>query len=346
MEQMTPSVSRKGYEWGRGWVGTMGIRRQILVKIMDTIAIPRISSIIELENATSQMPDMILPMENSPPRFNIPLEMVELVKSNPKMPFRSLPTMRLLPSLLGNMKKVVNSLPDNPQNPQNEASAEFLEKLVEFAHSVGVDVVGFAKLQREEIFQEKGILHENAIVLAMEMDWGKMEKAPSKPTMTMIMETYNDLGIAANKIAEFLRKSGFSAMAGHPLGGMSLYTPLAMSAGIGWIGRNGLLITPEFGPRVRLAAVYTGISNLPFAINNNHSWISDYCDSCGICIRKCPPNAIQEESITHESGRVTFVTLDKCFPYFAENYGCSICIKVCPFNRQPYSKIKDRHDNR
>ncbi|MDF1538222.1 MAG: reductive dehalogenase domain-containing protein [Candidatus Thorarchaeota archaeon] len=323
----------------------MGIKRKLLVKIMDKIAIPRITKVIELENSTSQMPDMILPMENSPDRFNIPLEMIKLVRSNPKMPFRSLPPMRILPSLLGNMKKVVNSLPENPSNPQIEATPEFLEELVEFAHSAGVDVVGFAKLQREEIFKEKGILHDNAIVLAMEMDWDKMEQAPSKPTMNMIMETYNDLGIAANKIAEFLRKRGFSAMAGHPLGGMSLYTPLAMSAGIGWVGRNGLLITPEFGHRVRLAAVYTGISNLPLAINNNHSWISDYCSTCGICIRKCPTEAIREESIIQDSGRVTYTYLDKCFPYFVENYGCSICIKVCPFNRQPYSKIKERHDN-
>ncbi len=324
----------------------MGIKRRIMVAIMDKIAIPRIKHVIELENTTSQMPEMILPMENSPSRFNIPLEMVELVKSNPKMPFRSLPPLRIMPSLLSNMKKAVNSLPKNPPYPQTEASPEFLEELIEFAHSAGADVIGFAKLQREEIFKEKGILHDNAVVLAMEMDWDNMEKAPSKPTMTMIMETYNALGIVANKIAEFLRIGGFSAMAGHPLGGMSLYTPLAMSAGIGWIGRNGLLITPEFGPRVRIAAVYTSIENLPFAMNNNHSWISEYCDSCGVCIRRCPPGAIREESVTHESGRVTYTYLDKCFPYFAEYYGCSICIKVCPFNRRSYDELKQSFESR
>jgi len=324
----------------------MGIKRRILIAFMNRIAIPRIMNIIKLESSTSEMSGMILPMENSPTRFEIPLNMMKLVKEKPDMPLRSLPPFRLLPSLLGNLKKVVNSLSENPSNPLKEASPEFIEKLVNYARSVGVNIVGFTKLQREEIFQEKGILHENAIVLVMEMDWDKIEAAPSRPTQAMIIQTYNDLGIAANKVAEFIRKNGYSAMAGHPLGGMSLYPPQAMNSGLGWIGRNGLLITPEFGPRVRIASVFTSIENLPFSINNNHSWISDYCVSCGICIRKCPTQAIREESITHDSGRVTYTYLDKCFPYFAENYGCSICIKVCPFNRQPYDEIKNRFETR
>jgi len=324
----------------------MGFMRRVLLPIMDRVAIPRIRNIIELEKTTGQMPGMILPVEHSPPRFNIPLEMIELVKNNPEMPYRSLPPIRVLPSMLNNLKKAVKSLPDNPLKPLSEASPEFLDELVEYARSVGVDSIGFTKLRREEIFQEQGILHENAIVLTQEMDWDKMEAAPSRPTMVMIMRTYNTLGIAANKIADYLREHGFSAHAGHPLGGLALYTPLALRAGLGWVGRNGLLITPEFGPRVRIAAVYTSIENLPFAESNDHSWISDYCSTCGLCIRKCPPGAIQDESITHESGRVTYVTLDKCFAYFAEYYGCSICIKVCPFNRQPYLKLKKRHETR
>lgn len=324
--------------------GTMGIKRKILIQIMDKIAIPRIKNIIKLESSTCQMPGMILPTENSPKRFEIPLNMMELVKTDPNMPFRSLPPFRILPSLLGNLKKVIKSLPQNPSEPLKEASPEFLHELTEYAYSLGVDIVGFTKLQREEIFQEKGILHENAIVLVMEMDQDKIEAAPSRVTQVMIMKTYDDLGVAANKIAEFLRKNGYSAMAGHPLGGMSLYPPQAMSAGLGWIGRNGVLITQEFGPRVRIASVFTSIENLPFAISNNHSWISDYCDSCAICIRMCPPQAIREESISHDSGRVTYTYQDRCFRYFAENYGCSICIKVCPFSSQPYDQIRSRFE--
>ncbi|MCK5390150.1 MAG: epoxyqueuosine reductase, partial [Candidatus Thorarchaeota archaeon] len=184
------------------------------------------------------------------------------------------------------------------------------------------------------------VIYDNAIILAMEMSQEKIDKSPSPETLNMIFETYDTLGIAANKIAEFLRAQGYSAQADHPLGGLVLFPPLAQKAGIGFVGKHGLLITPEYGSRVRLAAVYTSIENLPFAEQNDHSWIADYCSSCGLCIRGCPPRAILNESIVHDSGQTTNIKQAECFEYFLQYYGCSICIKVCPFSKRPYSDIK------
>ncbi|MGY5854537.1 MAG: hypothetical protein RTU92_13295, partial [Candidatus Thorarchaeota archaeon] len=82
------------------------------------------------------------PVENSPPRFHIPLEMIQLIKNTPEMSYRTLPPFRVLPSLLGNLKKAVKSLPDNPTKPLSEASPEFLDELLEYARSVGVDIIG------------------------------------------------------------------------------------------------------------------------------------------------------------------------------------------------------------
>jgi epoxyqueuosine reductase len=155
----------------------------------------------------------------------------------------------------------------------------------------------------------------------------------------MVFGTYDDLGKAVNKITEFLRDHGYAAQADHPLGGLVLFPPLAQKAGIGWVGKHGLLITPEFGPRVRLAAVYTNIGNLPFAESNIHGWIEDYCKICGKCVQQCPPKAILDESVTHETGRTTHISQQDCFEYFAQYYGCSVCVKVCPF-----SKSADAYD--
>jgi epoxyqueuosine reductase QueG len=122
--------------------------------------------------------------------------------------------------------------------------------------------------------------------------------------------------------------------------GPALYPPLAQMAGLGWLGTSGLIITPEHGPRVRLAAVLTNIEDLPFVTQNDHAWIQDYCTSCGRCIRECPPQAIYPEPVHHENGQITCVDTESCFPYFSDYYGCSVCIKVCPFNKTPYDKIK------
>jgi hypothetical protein len=43
----------------------------------------------------------------------------------------------------------------------------------------------------------------------------------------------------------------------------------------------------------------------------------------------------------HENGQITYVSNERCFPYFSDYYGCSVCVKVCPFHQQSYMKIKD-----
>jgi epoxyqueuosine reductase len=319
----------------------MSIKRRILFSIMNRIAIPQFTGLTDMENAMARQPNIILPVDVSPERFDIPLEMMRRVKSNYELPIHSLPPMRILPSLMRNMKTAITSIQQNPQSPRTTAGPDFIHELEGYAHSLGISLIGYTKLPPSLIFKNKGITHDNAIVLAMEMDWDKIEACPSRPTQIMIMETYDALGIAANKIARFLRDSGFSAMAGHPLGGQVLYPPLAQIAGLGWIGKSGLLITENYGPRVRLASVFTSIENLPFNQENVHAWVREYCDSCGACIRECPPKAILEEPIANASGRLTHINLELCFPCFVENYGCSICIKVCPFNRHAYLDLKN-----
>ena len=122
--------------------------------------------------------------------------------------------------------------------------------------------------------------------------------------------------------------------------GPALYPPLTQLAGLGWLSMSGLIVTPEHGPRVRLAAVFTNIENLPFSTQNEHAWVADFCAKCGICIRQCPVEAILPKPIQHESGQITCVDNDRCFPYFSDYHGCSVCIKVCPFNHTSYDKIK------
>ena len=178
-------------------------------------------------------------------------------------------------------------------------------------------------------------------VHSIEMDKARMDTSPSKDSFIEVHAVYHHLGRAANRIARWLRKRGYAAQAGHPLNGVALYPSRGQRAGLGWRGLHGLLITPRFGPRVRLAAVFTSIKNLPFCWENPHSWIEGYCDACQLCAKECPPQAILEQPIENSNGLVTCTVNERCFPYFMDNYGCSICIRVCPVSERGLRRAEE-----
>ena len=219
-----------------------------------------------------------------------------------------------------------------------------MEELEEFVKTVNVSGIGFTKVPRKLIFESKAVAYENAILLVMNMDNEIIGTSPSKKSLKNIWYTYDKLSVASNKIARFLRKKGYGAHASPPLGGLALYPKLAHNAGIGEFGYSGILITPINGPTCRLAAVYVSAENLPMKEENEHSWVRDYCEQCRRCIKECPPGAIYETPIKKEAGRVTHIDNEKCFPYFGNNYGCTVCIKVCPFNNTDYYKLKEKFE--
>jgi epoxyqueuosine reductase len=319
----------------------MGVKTIARAVLTEKLVIPFMIRFLRFEKDVLKWPQAIRSVPDSPTRFNIPMEALKRFQRGEGGINRAFSPKTMM-SIMQNMRKSVRSLGKNAQEPQKMAPPEFFKDLVDYAKTLGVSHVGYAKLPSKYVFQDLAVLYKNAIVLAMEMDKERMDKAPSYDTMIMVMETYDELGIASNKIAEFLSKHGFGAHAGHPLGGMALYPPLGQMAGFGFHGRQGLIITPEFGPRIRLTAVFTSIENLPYQESNEHEWARKFCDSCKLCLKKCPTKAILETPIPRKSRMVTYVDHTKCFPYFAEFYGCSVCIKVCPFSTGAYSQIKQR----
>ncbi|MCJ7734970.1 MAG: hypothetical protein MUP11_10520 [Anaerolineales bacterium] len=289
----------------------------------------------EMEDQLAARSDVVHPVEISPIRFNILKERLKATDGGP--PVHMLPTML---QCLSGIKESLRTLDENPAEPKTEAANELFEALEKEAFDLGASSIGYTKLPKRWVFQDKAVLYDNVIVLSMEMDEEGINSAPSLACMKTVMETYRDLGRINNRLAAFLRERGYGAHAGHPLNGLALYPPLAQMAGLGWMGLNGIIITPEYGPRVRLAAVFTSIQNLPDSGANQHRWVAEFCQTCKICHKKCPPGAFYETPIEYGDGRVTYVNNELCFPYFNVYHGCSVCVKVCPFNQQPYEKIR------
>ena len=321
----------------------MRFRNRIKQAFKNRILKPQLKRMDAWERIVIDHPDSVRGGGNSPVRFNIPREGLKMEGDHPPLPGFPGSAPQMIGSMI-NIRKSILDLERNPADGRKQIDAKTLDELQEFARSVGADEIGFAPVPQEWVFQDTAIRYTEAIVLVMEMDKDRMALAPNRDTAVMVHETYNQLGQVSNKIADWLRERGYAAHAGHPLGGMALYPPMAQAAGLGWLGMSGLVITPRLGPRVRLAAVFTEIENLPVHEGNEHAWVLEFCASCRRCIRDCPPGAFYEEPVRHDNGLVTVLDDWKCFPYFVAYHGCSICIKVCPFNTRGYEQLKANHE--
>ncbi len=281
----------------------------------------------------------ISPSENAHVGLNVPQIVLEYGSIKTKA--KSLPNLyKYMLGSLKQMRKTYKELYKQPQNPIKEITTKDLEDMKELARKLGASDIGFAKVDPSYIFDDKLIIYPNAVVLVMEMNPNIINTAPSKGAEKEIFRTYYELCVQVNRIKDFLNDRGYNAAAGPSLGGEVNYPLLAQKAGMGVIGKHGMLISSIQGPSLRLAAVYTDIENLPIEDHNDHLWINDFCKTCNRCVKKCPGGAIYKETVTFEDGSKQCIDYKKCAVPFSRNNGCTVCIKECMFFRSEYNKIR------
>jgi Pyruvate/2-oxoacid:ferredoxin oxidoreductase delta subunit len=290
-----------------------------------------------------------------------PLESKSFLKDNPiqKLRARGIP-FRAIGSMLKIMRKIqkesnqswtdIEPYFDNLSPAQFNPKSNLWNKLKLFIRENWDSVdIGFTELPSQMIFKGKYTLFRCALVASQEMKKDKIDQAPEFQAGKETMRVYSSLGLVVNKIARWLRKKGVRCQSNHPMGGLVNTPSLAGKAGMGWQGRSGLLITPKYGPRVRLAPIFIEHKYFDFTDNQNHKWIENYCKICQICEKKCPTKAINSKKIVIVDdvpgvGAIrTCIDREKCFEYFFKTLGCSICVKVCPFSKglDTYTKLKN-----
>ena len=180
-----------------------------------------------------------------------------------------------------------------------------------------------------------------AVVMLFVMPRALNQIGPSSlATIATTNQGYSQMGLAAFSLAQAIRSLGYVAIP--CMNDTTLSVPLAIDAGLGELGRLGYLITPEFGPHVRIAKVLT---NLPLLPDKPITFgVSDYCTMCGICAEECPSGAISPDrdrtfAPPRSTGRCGnpgalkwYINGRKCLRWWIESgAGCSRCMDVCPY---------------
>lgn len=227
---------------------------------------------------------------------------------------------------------------------KNEAAPELIAELERMARQAGAKDIAYVKVPRNAIFRGKGIPCEYAIVFTVEMEREPIETAPSFDCQLEVIKGYRDMATISLRLSRFLRREGFAAYPGMALGGLTDYPHLAELAGLGAIGYHGLLISPGEGARLRINTIYTNITNLPTLAaqgkENEHLWVRDFCAMCKKCIRQCPVDAIFEQPRPRGDGGMQTIDHPTCRSYFHANFGCAVCLAICPFSHSGYEKIR------
>jgi reductive dehalogenase len=185
----------------------------------------------------------------------------------------------------------------------------------------------------------------HAVVMAIEMDYASAAYSPDAIAGASTGLGYSIQAVVANQVAAFIRGLGHRAV---PSGNdTALSIPLAMAAGLGELGRMGLLITEKYGPRVRICKVFT---DMPLAHDGFRPFgVEAFCRTCKKCAAHCPSRAISfgepttsGPSLSSFSGvRKWYINPEQCFMFWVKNWmDCNNCVMVCPFNK-PRGRLHD-----
>ncbi len=235
---------------------------------------------------------------------------------------------------------------DQDSNPQEQfhpdpAKASIFVK--RWAKKLGAVSVGITELKDYHLYSHIGrgelygqpvdLGHKFAIALTVEMDKYTLDRAPFGPTVMESAQQYLASGAIAVQLAEFIRGLGHPARA-HIDGNYRVICPLvARDAGLGEIGRMGLLMTPELGPRVRLAVVTTDLPLVTDQRTRSYSMI-DFCTRCKKCADACPSKAIPFGDRVEVDGiRRWRINSEACFTFWCTvGTDCARCMRVCPYS--------------
>jgi O-acetylhomoserine (thiol)-lyase len=221
------------------------------------------------------------------------------------------------------------------------------QKIKREAKKLGINLLGVAGVERWEEYRETDRAFfpasiwpwsRTAIVMGVQIFLPMLETTPSVVYSELYNTTNRMLDESAYRIANFLNTLGHRAFF-FPRDGYGDISVLVKKpeaafshvlagkyAGLGTIGFNHTLLTPEYGPRVRLVSVISDADIAPDRVIGK-----DLCLNCGLCKKNCPVDAFT----AHPGALIADMNKNRCAAWHQRlkdelRYPCGICTKVCP----------------
>lgn len=258
------------------------------------------------------------------------------------------------------------------QGEQHVMNQDFKQWIIKQAKQIGIDKIGFTHggdfeslrtglIEQKEKGHATGFEHDNlderlrpellmgdaktiiSVALAYptrikKEEIGQLKRVPRGQfsRSSWGIDYHQILNEKMNHLIELIKQKGSEELDFMPMAdkGALIDVAVARRAGLGWVGRNGLLITKEFGSFVYLGEIITNIELEPDAP------MKAGCIDCNKCIKACPTNALLGDGRMNGKKCLSYVTQAKgVMPVQYRKkirnviYGCDICQLVCPHNK-------------
>jgi len=215
--------------------------------------------------------------------------------------------------------------------PLQQSAEEWTRELSAQAATLDFELFGITRFNPEWSFDNAQLSQKWVIMVGVAHDYDEIKKAPDNAAGAEVITQYGRASKAVKDIATWIRERGWDAEAfGGPMAGPLLMIPHAIECGFGELGKHGSIINKEYGSSFRLAAVMTDVPLIPTTKESYD--VDDFCSRCQVCSNACPPEAIMPEKVPVRGVTKWYVDFDKCIPFFNENFGCAICISICPWS--------------
>jgi len=249
--------------------------------------------------------------------------------------------------------------PVAPDQLQIDDPAKMAGEIKKVARFFGADLCGITEMDQRWLYTARVDTRDmseadpdlpeglnSVIVMGHEMDAGLVATYPSALAGAATGREYSHEAAVVMQLAAYIRNLGYRAVAS--MNDTGLVIPFAIKAGLGEYARNQLVITPEFGPRLRFSKIFT---DLPLTHDTPRPrGVRAFCDICQKCADACPPKALPFGPPTVGGANRSAIPgvrkwtsdAEKCFGFWAKtSTDCAICMRVCPFNRD-FSKPRNQ----